>query len=102
MEVVVEWMTADGAFDEGFHRYLRRNDVGFLDAWIVHASAPVDGLDGRNPPSHPDPQEIVFSALFHADGDVGGDVFKVCEVDITLTVGAFDTTPWRRVPRPGP
>lgn len=93
MEVVVEWMTADGAFDEGFHTYLRRNDFGFLDAWIVNASAPVAGLDGSYQPNCLDPQGFGFSALIHADGAVTGDVFKVCEVDIALTVGAFDTSP---------
>ena len=30
IEVVLEFITADGAFDEGFHAYLRRNHSGFV------------------------------------------------------------------------
>jgi len=93
MEVVVEWMTADGAFDEGLHTYLRRNDFGFLDAWMIAAGAPQGGLDGSYQPHCPDPRGFGFSALIHADGAVTGDVLKVCEVDIALTVGAFDASP---------
>ena len=55
MEVVVEWMTADGAFDEGFHTYLRRNNFGFVDAWLVAATAPAGGLDGDYDPHCLDP-----------------------------------------------
>ena len=51
IEVVVEWITEDGSFDEGFHTYLRRNAGGFTDAWYLMMSAPPNGLDGSFDPA---------------------------------------------------
>jgi hypothetical protein len=89
LEVVAEWITADGAFDEGLHTYLRRNAGGFTDAWYLAASAPFGGLDGTYNPACLDPMGFAFGATFDANGTVTGSVDKVCETDIGLTVGGF-------------
>lgn len=89
IEVVVEWITADGSFNEGFHTYLRRNAGGFTDEWSVAMGAPKDGLDGTFNPACLDPNGFGFAATFDADGTVGGHVEKICETDILLTVGSF-------------
>lgn len=93
VEVVLEWITADGAFDEGLHAYLRRNDFGFVDAWLVVASAPVGGLDGTYSPGCLDPNGFSFSAEIEPDGTARGRVSKACETDIGLDVGTFERTP---------
>lgn len=89
IEVVAEWITADGAFDEGLHTYLRRNAGGFTDAWYLAASAPFGGLDGAYNPACLDPMGFAFGATFDANGTVTGTVDKTCETDIGLTVGGF-------------
>lgn len=89
IEVLVEWMTADGAFDEGFHTYLRRNAGGFTDAWFIAAGAPAGGLDGSFDPACLDPNGFGFSATIYADDTAEGGVSKTCETDIGLAVGAF-------------
>lgn len=87
IEVVVEWITADGSFDEGFHTYLRRNASGFTDVWSLAMGAP--GLDGSFNPACLDPNGFAFAATYGADGTVEGYVEKICETDILLTVGTF-------------
>ena len=89
IEVLAEWITADGAFDEGFHTYLRRNAGGFTDAWYMAMSAPANGLDGSYNPACFDPNGFGFSVNFDATGVVDGSVSKICEADILLTVGSF-------------
>jgi hypothetical protein len=89
IEVLAEWITADGAFDEGFHTYLRRNAGGFTDAWYLAMSAPPNGLDGSFAPACLDANGFGFEAAFDANGTVEGAVSKTCETDILLTVGSF-------------
>ena len=93
MAIILEWMTEDGAFDEGLHAYLRRNNFGFLHAFTTVASAPAGGLDGSYDPSCLDPNGFGFSAQFNDDGSVVGSVSKACEIDIGLDVGSFEHTP---------
>ncbi|MCB9594150.1 MAG: hypothetical protein H6719_15565 [Sandaracinaceae bacterium] len=93
MEVVVEWITEDGAFDEAMHTYLRRNDFGFVDAWTTVGSAPVGGLDGTYTPACLDPNGFSFAAQVNADGTAEGSISKVCETDIGLDVGRFAYAP---------
>jgi hypothetical protein len=91
IEVVAEWITEDGSFDEGFHTYLRRNAGGFTDAWYLLASAPPppNALDGTYNPSCLDANGFGFSVTFDASGVIQGDVTKTCETDILLTVGTL-------------
>ena len=90
MEVVLEWQTADGAFDEGIHAYLRKNDFGFLDAWLVQSILPLASVEGTYTPSCPMPRALAFSAQIERTGAAGGSVNKTCEGDIGLTVGTFE------------
>lgn len=91
LEVTVEWITEDGAFDEGFPAYLRRNGFGFLDAWLVDASAPLGGLHGSYVPNCAlDPGGYSFSAQIDADGHASGAAHRVCETDLSLVIGSFD------------
>jgi hypothetical protein len=93
IEVMVEWITADGAFDEGFHTYLRRNAGGFVDAWFVATAAPPGGLDGTFNPACFDPNGFSFGATINADGTAEGNTTKTCETDIVLTVGSWSYGP---------
>lgn len=93
MEVTVEWMTADGAFDEGFHTYLRRNNFGFVDGWYVATAAPPDGLDGDYVAQCLDPNGFAFSATWYADRTAEGYASKTCETDIGLAIGTFSHSP---------
>lgn len=93
IEVMVEWITKDGSFDEGFHTYLRRNAGGFVDAWFIAASAPPGGLDGTYNPACLDPNGMVFGATIDADGTATGSVSKVCETDILLEVATWSHGP---------
>lgn len=93
IEVLSEWMTEDGSFDEGFHTYLRRNAKGFVTDWSVLASAPPGGLNGTYDPACLDPSGFGFYATIHDDGTAAGDVSKACETDISLTVGTFSYAP---------
>jgi hypothetical protein len=88
-EVVVEWITEDGAFDEAFHTYLRRNNFGFVDAWISLATAPHGGLDGAYDPSCLDPLGTTFSVQINPDSSSQGSISKICETDILLDVGRW-------------
>ncbi len=91
IQVTVEWMTADGALHEGFQAYLRRNNFGFLDAWLVHASQPLGGLNGSYMPNCAiDPGDYSFQVQVEPDGHATGSMHRVCETDISLTVGTFD------------
>lgn len=89
IEVLVEWITADGAFDEGFHTYLRRNAGGFVDAWFIGTGAPPNGLDGTYNPACVDPAGFGFDATIYADQTAEGHVIKICETDILLDVASF-------------
>lgn len=93
IEVMVEWITADGSFDEGFHTYLRRNAGGFVDAWLLAASAPPGGLDGTFNPACLDPNGFAFSATINADGTAEGYAAKTCETDIMLSVATWSYVP---------
>jgi len=93
MEVVLEWQTADGAFDEGIHAYLRKNDFGFLDAWFVLSTLPVGSIEGTYTPACPLPRDLSFSAQIERTGAASGSVNKTCEADIGLTVGSFAVAP---------
>ncbi len=89
IEVLVEWITADGAFDEGFHTYLRRNAGGFVDGWFLAMGTPADGLDGSYDPACFDDNGFGFGATLYADATADGFVDKLCETDLLLTVGSF-------------
>ncbi|MFK7985144.1 MAG: hypothetical protein AB8I08_03860 [Sandaracinaceae bacterium] len=94
IEAVVEFITADGAFDEAFHTYLRRNNFGFVDAWTTVASAPNDGLDGSYvPPCTILPSGFGFNAQVDADGTASGSIRRTCEGDISVAVGSFAYAP---------
>lgn len=93
IEATIEWVTADGQFDEGFHTYLRRNDFGFLDAWMFAIGAGPDELDGAFDPACLDPNGFAFGLLIYDDGHAEGDIGKACETDIMLTVGTFSYAP---------
>lgn len=91
IQVVLEWITADGAFDEGLPAYLRRNDFGFLDTWEMAASVPLGGLNGTYTPiCSLDPGDYSFGASVEPDGHATGTVYRVCETDLPLMIGGFD------------
>ncbi len=56
IEASLEWITADGSFDEGFHTFLRRSFPSFVDQWTVSASAPAGSLPRHLQPGVPRPQ----------------------------------------------
>lgn len=94
MEVDIEWRTDDGAFDEGFHAYLRRTTSVFVDQ--VDYAMSVDSyldLHGSFDPSCIDPRYIGFSGAFLADHSATGAVGKTCETDIFLDVGSWSVPP---------
>ena len=93
LEIAARWRTADGAFDEVLHAYLRRNDFGFVDAWTTVASRPHDALVGSYTPDCLDPGRLSFAAQVDADGGASATISKTCEVDIGLTVGAATVPP---------
>lgn len=93
MEVLIEWFTADGAFDETFHAYLRRNAGGFTDVWTFAAGVPPGGLNGSYAAGCPDERGFGFSATIDADRSAFGSASKACEIDIGLQIGSFVVTP---------
>jgi hypothetical protein len=93
IEVIIEWRTADGAFNEGFRGYLRKNAGGFVDAWYIFASAPLGGLDGTYVNTCFDPRDYSFDGQIDRDGSSFGAVTKVCESDILFTVGSWMIAP---------
>jgi len=93
IEASLEWITADGSFDEGFHTFLRRSYPNFVDQWTVYASAPAGGLHGTFNPACLDPNGFSFAVTADVNGTAVGDVSKVCETDILLTVGAWSYPP---------
>jgi hypothetical protein len=93
MEVVVEWIGEDGVFDEGHHTYLRRNNFGFVDAWLTNSATPHGALDGTYTPNCLDPNGLSFSAQVNADGTADGSIMKVCETDFMVPVGSVSFTP---------
>ena len=92
IEVTAEWMTADGAFDEGMHTYLRKNGMGFVDAWWLIASWPHGGLYGAYDSTCFDPSGYSFSAQLDRDGTVSASTYKTCETDISLVIGTLTAT----------
>jgi hypothetical protein len=94
MEVVVEWISEDGSFDEGHHTYLRRNNFGFLDAWFSNSTAAShNALDGTYKAACPNPKGMSFSAQVNADGTADGTILKTCEFDSAVPVGTFAYAP---------
>lgn len=94
IEVVVEWISEDGAFDEGLHTYLRRNNFGFVDAWTTNASAVTHhALDGTYNPNCANAKGMAFSAQVNADGSAEGMIMKICEFDSAVPVGTFFHAP---------
>lgn len=93
LEAIIEWRTADGAFDEGLHAYLRKNDFGFVDAWFIATSLPLGSIEGSYTPACLDPRALAFSAQIDRTGAASGSVMKTCETDIGLQVGHFEITP---------
>jgi hypothetical protein len=90
MEVEVEVLTDDGAFDEGLHAYLRRTNSKFVDN--AHTVASVESwseLSGAYDPRCRDALGITFEAELHSDGSARGGISKVCEVDIVTEVGSW-------------
>lgn len=91
MQVTLEWITADGAFDEGLPAYLRRNDFGFVDAWWVAATVPLGELSGSYTPNCAlDPGDYAFDAQLDPDGHAAGSIRRVCETDLSFDVGTFE------------
>lgn len=90
IEVVLEQTTADGAFDEGIRTYLRRNAGGFTNVWTTVAAVGVAELNGSYDPRCLDPRGFTFTATFDADGSASGAISKICETDLTFTVGAWE------------
>lgn len=91
IEVRMEWITEDGAFDEGFHTYLRKNGFGFVDAWQLVASAPLGGLHGTYTPNCAlDPGGYSFDAQIEPNGHASGAAHRVCETDLPLTIASFE------------
>lgn len=88
MEVEVEYLTDDGAYNEGFHTYLRRTNSKFVDnANTVASVASWSELNGSFDPRCRDPLGVGFLAEFYADGSATGSIDKTCEVDIGTQVG---------------
>lgn len=91
IQIMAELITEDGAFDEGFPAYLRRNDFGFLDAWLVDASAPYGALHGSYLPNCAlDPGGYAFGIQVEPNGHASGGVTRLCETDILLDIATFD------------
>lgn len=88
IEIAARWRTADGAFDEVLHAYLRRNDFGFVDSWTTVASRRPTELVGTYTPDCLDPGSLAFAAEIGMDGSASATVNKTCEIDIGLVVGA--------------
>lgn len=89
--ITIEWITEDGAFDEGIPAYLRRNNFGFVDSWEVLGSVPLGALNGTyRPVCSLDPGGYVFSASIEPDGHANGGITRSCETDLSFTVGSFD------------
>ena len=93
MEVLVEWFSDDGAFDETFRSYLRRNAGGFTNEWNTVSSLAPGTLNGDYTPGCPDFRGYAFAATFDFDGSATGSATKTCEADISLTIASFDFTP---------
>jgi hypothetical protein len=89
IDIVLEWITADGAFNEGVRGYLRRQMSAFTDVWTVLASLPATGLAGTYDAGCGDTGDLVFNATFDADGSVTGAISKDCG-DVGYTVGEFE------------
>jgi hypothetical protein len=88
IEIAARWRTADGAFDEVLHAYLRRNDFGFVDSWTTVASRRPGDLVGDYTPDCLDPGSLAFAAEIGRDESASASVSKTCETDIGLGVGA--------------
>ncbi|APR76016.1 Hypothetical protein A7982_01363 [Minicystis rosea] len=93
IEALVEWISADGSFNEGFHTYLRRNAGGFTDAWYIGVGVQPGGLDGTYNPNCYHANGFGFAATFDADGTASGYTNKLCETDIMLDVATWTYTP---------
>ena len=93
LEIVLEWRTLDGAFDEGLHTYLRKNDFGFVDAWYSVGSLPPSALNGTYQPRCLDPGDLAFSTQVDRSGETSATVTKTCERDIALVVGTTTIAP---------
>jgi hypothetical protein len=89
IEVMMEWMTRDGAFDETFHTYLQRNDFGFVDAWLAFGVVPHGSLDGTYVPPCPNPADLLFTAKIETDGSASGDASKICDFDIAVPIATW-------------
>lgn len=91
LQIVVEWITEDGALDEGFPAYLRKNNFGFVDAYEIVASIPLGGLGGTYTPICAiDPGPYSFDISIEPDGHASGSARRVCETDLSFTIGSFD------------
>lgn len=89
LEAVVEWVSEDGAFDEGQHTYIRRNYGGFLDAFTSVSALSPNELTGTYSPGCPDAGGVSIAPRWNDAGDAEAGLFKTCEVDIGLTVGQW-------------
>jgi hypothetical protein len=93
LEVRVEFITADGKFNEGLHAYLRRDRTSMVDWFNMVASVPTSGLSGFYGPACFDANGYVFHVNIFGDGHAEGAISKTCETDIYLDIGAFEYTP---------
>jgi len=88
LEVVSEFFTTDGSFNEGFHTAMTKDSTGFVDAWYINATLPFGALHGTyDYLCTLDPGGTSFSAQIDRDGTAFGAVYKVCETDLYLQVG---------------
>jgi len=91
LQITVEWITEDGALDEGFPAYLRKNNFGFVDAYEIAASIPLGGLGfSYTPICSLDPGPYSFGMSIEPDGHATGSMYRVCETDLSLLIGSFD------------
>lgn len=87
-EVVSEFTTADGSFNEGFHTAMTKDRTGFVDAWYINSVVPFGELQGSyDYLCTLDPGAARFTAQIDRSGVAFGSAIKVCETDLSLAVG---------------
>ncbi len=91
IEAILEWQTADGAFDEGQQTYIRDNAGGFLDAITTVSALEPNEIHGTYDHDCLDAGPISFAPRYNDDDTADGVVLKTCETDIGLTLGDWSS-----------